>query len=323
MQKKKVFITRVVPGESIKQLRKKGYQVGVWKEDKVIPRKLLLEKVKGIDGLLCLLTDKIDAELMDAAGPNLKVIANYAVGFDNVDIEAAKERKIAVSNTPGVLDGSVAEHSFALMMTMTRKIVPADSFTRAGKYKGWDPDLYMGNFMHEKTLGVVGTGRIGSRVVASATLGYNMNVIYTDVARNVALEKKYKAKYMKLPALLKKADYISLHVPLLPTTHHLIGEKELRMMKKTAYLVNTARGPIIDEKALVKALRSGQIRGAALDVLEKEPKLSPGLARLENVVLTPHIASATEETRTKMSDLAVSNIIARLSGKRMPTRVKI
>lgn len=319
MSKKRVFITRMLPQPAIDMLKER-FDVDIYQEDRAIPREVLLERVKGVDALLPLLTDKIDAEVMDAAGPNLKIIANYAVGYDNIDVEEATRRGIVVTNTPGVLTETTADLAWALLMAIARRIVEADKFTRAGKFKGWGPMMFLGSDVYGKTLGIVGAGRIGT-AVAMRSKGFNMKVLYTDVRRNETLERELGARKVELDELLKEADFISLHVPLTPETHHLIGERELKMMKKTAYLINTSRGPVIDEKALVEALKNGEIAGAALDVFENEPELTPGLAELDNVVLTPHIGSASVETRTRMATLAAENIIAYFEGRRPPTAV--
>jgi len=311
----RVFVTRKIPDEGLKLLRGKT-ELEVWEEDQVIPRSELLRRVKGVVGLLPLLTDKIDAEVMDAAGRELKIISNYAVGYDNIDVEAATKRKIMVANTPGVLTEAVAEHTFALLSAIARRIPESDKFARAGRYKGWEPMLLLGTELQGKILGIVGLGRIGLRVAEMATRGMGMKMVYHDIKRNESFEKKFKAKFYKaLPDLLKEADFVSLHVPLLPATRHLISGKELKLMKKTAYLINTSRGPVVDEKALVKALKGGWIRGAALDVYEEEPQLAPGLSKLENVVLTPHTASATIEARGAMARLAAQAILDVFAGK--------
>jgi len=314
----RVFVTRKIPDEGLNLLRMDGeIDLDIWEKDCVISRKELLRRVEGIDALLPLLTDEINGEVMDAAGPQLKIISNYAVGYNNIDIKAATERNILVTNTPGVLTETVAEHAIALLLAIARRIPESDRFTRAGRYKGWAPMLLLGAELKGKTLGVVGLGRIGSRVAEIAARGFGMEIVYHDIRRNARFEKRLKAKFCKdLPDLLRKADFVSLHVPLLPTTRHLIGEKELKTMKPGSYLINTSRGPVVDEKALVKALRGGWIKGAALDVFEDEPKLASGLARLENVVLTPHTASATVETRGAMARLAAQAILDVFAGKK-------
>ena len=313
----KIFVTRQIPEAGIKLLKEKGYEVSVYQGDEMIPRAELLESVKGCDAILPLLTDKMDAEVFEAAGPQLKVVANYAVGFDNINLEDAKKHNVFTTNTPDVLTETVAEHAFGLILSIAQRITEGDRFTRAGKYHGWKPMLMLGNDVSHKTLGVLGLGRIGSRVAHHGAKGFDMNVIYYDVKRNEAFEKEYGAEFVADPEeLLKRADFISVHVPLLPTTKHLINAERLKMMKPTAYLVNTSRGPVIDEAALVDALKNKVIRGAGLDVFENEPRLTPGLANLENIILTPHAASATEETRAKMSEVAALNIIDALEGGR-------
>ena len=304
-------------------LREKGFEVEVSSFDGVLPREKLLEKIKGADAILSLLTDKIDAEVLDTAGPQLKIVANYAVGYDNINLKAAAERNIIITNTPEVLTESVAEHTIALIFAIARRIVESDQFMRDGKYTAWAPMLFLGNDLVGKTLGLVGLGRIGAAVAKRMHDGFEMKIIYYDVKRNEEAEKKYNLNYVDLETLLKESDFISIHVPLLPSTKHLIGEAQLKMMKKSAYLINTSRGPVIDEKALVVALKSGEIKGAALDVYEEEPKMAPGLAELPNTVLTPHTASATEETRSAMAELAAKNIIAVLSNQPALTPVKI
>ena len=303
-------------------LKEKGYEVEISDFDGVLPREQLLQKVKGADAVLSLLTDKINAEFFDAAGPQLKIVANYAVGYDNIDIKAAAEQNVIITNTPEVLTESVAEHTIALIFAISRRIVESDQFMRDGKYFGWAPMMFLGNDLVNKTLGLVGLGRIGTAVVERIKDGFNMKILYYDVKRNEELEKKYNLEYRDLDSLLKESDFISIHVPLMPTTRHLIGEPQFKMMKKTAYLINTSRGPVIDEKALVAALKSGEIKGAALDVYEEEPKMASGLAELPNTVLTPHTASATEETRSAMAELAAKNIIAVLSNQPALTPVK-
>jgi glyoxylate reductase len=318
----KVFITRKIPAVGPNLLRQAGLEVEISDFDGVLPREKLLEKVKGADAILSLLTDKIDGEVMDAAGPQLKIVANYAVGYDNLDLAAAKQRSVIVTNTPEVLTESVAEHTIALMFAIARRIVESDQFMRDGKYTAWAPMLFLGNGLVGKTLGLVGLGRIGAAVAKRMHDGFDMRILYYDVKRNEELEKKHNLEYRDLKNLLKESDFVSIHVPLLETTRHLIGEPQLKMMKKTAYLINTSRGPVIDEKALVVALKNGEIKGAALDVYEEEPKMAPGLAELANTVLTPHTASATEETRSAMSELAAKNIIAALSGQPSLTPIK-
>ncbi len=322
-QKSKVFITRLIPEIGTKLLKEAGFDVEVSDFDGVLPREQLLQKVKGADAILSLLTDKMDGELFDATGPQLKIVANYAVGYDNIDVKAATERKIIVTNTPEVLTESVAEHAIALIFAIARRIVESDQYMRDGKYVGWAPMLFLGNGLVGKTLGLVGMGRIGAEVAKRMCEGFEMRILYYDRARSEELEKQYKIEYADLETLLKNSDFVSIHLPMTPETKHLIGEAQFKMMKKTAYLINTARGPIVDENALVAALKNGDIKGVALDVYEQEPRMAPGLAELPNTVLTPHTASATEETRAAMSELAAKNIVAVLKGQKPLTPVKL
>ncbi len=319
----KVFVTRQIPESGIKMLKDKGYEVEVSEIDGVIPRDVLLQKVKGADAILALLTDKMNEEVFAAAGPQLKIVANYAVGYDNIDVKAAAAKNIIITNTPDVLTESVAECAIALIFAIARRVVEADQFMRDGKFIGWAPLMYLGNDLVGKTLGLVGLGRIGAAVAKRMHDGFEMKVIYYDLKRNEELEKQYHLEYKDLDSLLKESDFVSIHVPATPETKHLINAERLKTMKKTAYLINTARGPVVDEAALVEALKTGEIKGAGLDVYEQEPKMALGLAELPNTVLLPHIASATEETRGAMSELAAKNIIAVLSGQPPLTQVKI
>ena len=315
----KVFVTRRIPEPGLEMLREKC-EVEVNPEDRVLTKEEIIEGVKGKDALLCLLTDDIDEEIMDA-NPNLKVISNYAVGFNNIKVEEATKRGLPVTNTPGVLTETTADMAWALLMAVGRRIVESDKFTRAGKFKGWGPMLLLGYDIYGETLGLVGLGRIGEAMVKRAH-GFDMKVLYYDAnRRSPEDEKELGIEYRELDQLLAESDYVSLHVPLLPSTHHLIGERELGLMKKTGILINTARGPVVDEKALVKALQDGEIAGAGLDVYENEPALEPGLIDLDNVVLAPHTASATRETRTKMATMAAENLLAALEGKIPPNIV--
>lgn len=317
----KVFVTRQIPEVGIELLREKGYDVEVSSESRVLTKAEIIEKATGVDALLSLLTDEIDAEVMNSLGDNLKVVSNYAVGYDNINLDAAKERSVAVTNTPGVLTESVAEHTFALLLSLARRIPESDRYTRAGKYKGWAPMLFLGTDVFDKTLGIVGLGRIGAAVAKRAVDGFGMNVVYSDPNQNQDFEKQFNASHLELDDLLQQSDFVSIHVPLLSQTHHLISEEKLALMKETAYIINTSRGPVIDEHALLHALEANLIAGAALDVFEQEPDLTPGLENLENVIVTPHTASATVETRGKMSEIAARNIIAILEGEEPVSRV--
>lgn len=320
--KQKVFVTRKLPGQGLEKLKKK-YTTKINPYDRVLNKKELLRGVKDIQGLLCLLTDTIDARVMDAA-PKLKMIANCAAGFNNIDVKEASKRGIMVSNTPGAPTDTTADLTWALLLAVARRVVEGDRFIRAKKFKGWAPELLLGYDVWGKTLGIVGLGRIGKEVARRAG-GFKMKVLYTDQKRLPEVERKLKGivrvKYVPLKALLKESDFVTIHVPLFPSTWHLIGKKELKMMKKTAILINAARGPVVDEKALVEALKKGWIAGAALDVYEKEPKVELGLLRLKNTVLVPHLGSASIETRIKMADMAVDNLISGLSGKIPPNIV--
>lgn len=322
----KVFITRKIPPRGIELLSTKGHTLAVNPEDRALARDELLAILKAdrYDAVLAMLTDTIDAGVLDAAtASGVKIFANYAVGFDNIDVKAAAERGIMVTNTPEVLTNTVAEHTFALMLAIARRIAESDRFSRAGKYHGWAPELLLGTDVSGKTLGIIGLGRIGSRVAHHAVKGFDMRVLYHDPRRNEQFEEEFSAEYReKLEDILRDADFISLHVPLTPNTLHLLNAERLKLMKPSAYLINTSRGPIVDEAALRNALKAGTIRGAAIDVWEHEPELTPGLAELENIVITPHTASATEETRQKMSEVAAKNIIEALEGRTPPNLVK-
>lgn len=318
----KIFITRPIPNEGIKMLETKGYKLSIYPKDEIIPRDKLLKGVVGVDAILSILTDRIDAELFDAAGPQLKIVANYAVGFDNIDLDEAKKRNIFITNAPSPeVTEAVAEHAFALIMTLAHRIVEADTFARNGQYHGWGPQLLLGTDIYKKTLGIVGMGRIGFALAQRAVKGFGMKVIYNNPKPNTDFEKEYNGTYRTLHDLLKEADFISLHVPLLPSTQHLIGTEQLKLMKSTAFLINTARGPIVDEKALLEALNKKQIAGAALDVFECEPSIDCDpydhleLKTFPNTILTPHTASSTIEARQAMSRAAAKNIIEVLENR--------
>ena len=292
-------------------LKERGYEVDVNLKDSVLSQKQIIKslKKKTYDAVLVLLTDRVDSAIFNVA-PSVKIYANCAAGYDNIDIIEAKKRGITVTNAPAPLaTEAVAEHVIALMFALATRIVEADKFVRRGKYKKWLPMNFMGINLAGKTLGLIGAGRIGERVARLAS-GLGLKVIYYDVIRNERIEKECGvAYYNSIEELLQKADVVSLHVPLLDSTRHLINEKRLLLMKPTSFLVNTSRGPVVDEKALEKALRKKIIRGAALDVFEFEPKVTPGLKKMDNVVLTPHIASAEGEARNQMAEIAAQNII--------------
>lgn len=310
-----VYVSRPIPDVGI-NLLKQFCDVEVFPDPDTLPTtEQLIAGVRGKDALLCLLTEEITAEVMDAA-PNLKVISNYAVGYNNIDVAEATRRGIVVTNTPGVLTETTADFTWALLMAVARRVVEADRYTRAGRFQGWGPLLLLGNDIYGKTIGIVGLGRIGQAIARRAN-GFDMNILYHSrrrVSRDI--ESRLKAKYSPLDELLRESDFVVLTTPLTPETRHMIGAEQLSMMKKTAYLINTARGPVVDEKALVTALRQGVIAGAGLDVFEEEPKLTPGLAELDNVVIAPHIASATVDTRNKMATMAAENLLAVLRNER-------
>jgi glyoxylate reductase len=319
MTKPSVYVTRMIPEACIDQLRK-HFDVDVNPDDRALSYDELKQKVRGKDAIVSLLTDTIDGGLLDAAGPQCKIVANYAVGFNNFDLKAATERNVILTNTPGVLDDATATLTFTLLLATARRIAEADAYVRAGKWRGWAPMFFVGLDVDRRTLGIAGLGRIGKNVARKAA-GFDMKIIYSDVNRDLAFEKEHNATYVDKATLLKESDFLTLHVPLLPETKHYIGAAELKQMKKTAVLINAARGPVVDEKALVEALRAKTIWGAGLDVFEDEPTLAPGLAELDNVVIVPHIASATAETRFKMGEIAVNNVIKVLSGQAPDTCV--
>ena len=294
------------------------FETEYWPHSERPPREEVLKQVAGKDALICLLTEKINDELLDAAGPQLKIVANVAVGFDNIDVPACTRRKIVATNTPGVLDETTADFAWTLLMAVARRLHEGEKLARSGNWRGWSLDQLCGADVWGKTLGILGFGRIG-RAVARRARGFNMRVIYNDAMRaSLDVEKELGASFMERERVLAEADFISLHVPLLPDTLHLINADSLRKMKRNAYLINTSRGPVVDEAALVAALEARQIGGAALDVYEREPQIHEGLVGRTDVVLAPHLASASIETRTKMATMAAGNVIARFNGQRPP-----
>jgi glyoxylate reductase len=313
-----VLVTRSLPGKALELLSNK-HKVDLWEEEVPIPRDELLKRIKGKSALLCLLTDLIDEKVMDAANA-LKIISNYAVGYNNIDIEAAKKRGIVVTNTPDVLTDATADLTWALILSAARRIAEADVFTRSKKWKEWAPKLLLGADVYGQTLGIIGAGRIGA-AVAARSKGFKMKVVYSSEFESKVMEEDLGAQRMTLEELLTVSDFVSLHVPLTKQTFHMIGDKELSLMKKSAFLINTSRGPVIDENALVDALEKGRIAGAGLDVYENEPMIPEKLFKLKNAIILPHIGSATHATRAKMADLAVKNILAVLAGKVPPNQV--
>lgn len=309
---KRVFITRALPEAGLAALRGGEFDVEVYRGSEPIPREELLAKVKGSGGLITLVSERVDEELLEAAGPDLKVVANYAVGYDNIDLATCTRRGVAVSNTPDVLTEATADQTWALLLAVARRLPEGEALLP--RWTGWKPEELLGLDIAGKTLGLVGLGRIG-KAVARRARGFAMRLIYHSRTPDPEA-KALGARYVSLDELLKSSDFVSLHTPLTAETHHLIDEAALRAMKKTAVLVNTARGPVVDEGALVRALREGWIYGAGLDVFEFEPKLTPGLLELPNVVLTPHLGSATRGTREAMARLCAESIVSVLRGKR-------
>ena len=317
MNKPKLFSTHALFAEPRRRLAE-YFDVEYWKGSERPPRAEVLQRVAGKDALICLLTERIDRELLDAAGPNLRIAANVAVGYDNIDVPACTERKVAVTNTPGVLDETTADFTWTLLMAVARRLIEADRLARSGAWRQWNLDQLCGTDIWGKTLGIIGFGRIG-RAVARRAAGFRMRVIYNSTRRAPAeIEGESNAEFMERDRVLEQADFLSLHVPLRENTRGLIGSAEFAKMKRTAFLINTTRGPVVQEAALVAALEEGTIAGAALDVFEREPLISDGLRR-DNVVLAPHLGSASIETRTRMAMIAVENVIALFGGKQPPT----
>jgi glyoxylate reductase len=312
----KILVTRAVPDEA-KRVLEPHFDVELYDKHTAIPRKLLLSKIKDKDGLLCILTEKVNEELL-AAAPKLKAVATYSVGFDHIDVKACTARKVAVMNTPGVLTETTADFTWALLMAAARRVVEGDRFMRGGKYKAWDPMMILGVDVFGKTLGIVGFGRIG-QAVARRAAGFGMKIVYYDTQRIFPeVEKQFGVEYRDMNDLLRESDFVSLHAVLDASTHHLIDDRAFTLMKRSAILVNAARGPIVDERALVKALKSNRIRGAGLDVYEFEPKMAAGLSKLPNVTLAPHLASASLETRTKMGVMAAQGLVDVLALRKAP-----
>ena len=314
-----VFLTRRIPEDGIKILENAGLDVEIFPEDRQPTKEEIIHGVRNADALISLLSDPIDRKVIDSA-PKLKVIGNYAVGFNNIDVEYAKKKGIVVVNTPGVLTETTADLAFALILATTRRVVEGDKFMRDGKFHGWAPMLLLGKEVYGSTLGIVGAGRIGQAVGRRAK-GFNMRILYYSRTRKPAFEKEVGAEYRNLDDLLRESDIITLHVPLTPETKHLIGEREFKIMKDGAILVNTARGEVVDEEAMIHALKSGKLFAAGLDVFYGEPKVNPELFKLKNVVLTPHIGSATEKTRRKMAEMVCKDVVCVLRGEEPENRV--
>jgi glyoxylate reductase len=321
MAKPKVYVTRELPERGMKIIKER-FDAEVWPEYGPPPKTEIIRKARDVDALVTLLSDKIDAEVFDAA-PKLKIVAQMAVGFDNIDVAEATRRGIYVTNTPGVLTETTADFAWALLMAVARRVVEADKYVRSGQWKvSWHPSMLLGRDVYGATLGIVGAGRIGTAVARRAK-GFNMKILYYDVVpMPPEIEKELDAKRVDLDTLLRESDFVSIHVPLIKETYHLINEEKLKLMKKTAYLINNSRGPVVDEKALYKALKEGWIAGAALDVFEQEPTpLDNPLLKLDNVVVAPHISSASYETRSRMAEMVAENLIAFFDGKTPPNLV--
>jgi glyoxylate reductase len=317
----KVYITRELPEQALVLLRTKNVEFSFNPKDLPPSESLLKREVSNVDGLVCLLTEQVTSKVIEA-GKYLRVISNIAVGYDNIDVKTATEKGIYVTNTPGVLTETTADLAWALLMAVARRIPEADAYLRSGKWKiQWNLMFMTGTDVHEKTLGIIGLGRIG-QAIAQRAKGFNMKILYNDEKRSPDLESKLGVKYADLETVFRESDFVSVHVPLTEKTRNLVAEKQLNLMKKTAILVNTSRGPVVDEKALYDALKAGKLGGAGLDVFQKEPiEMSNPLLKLNNVVLLPHIGSASVETRTKMAVMAIENALAALEGKIPPNLV--
>jgi len=312
----KIFVTHPIPGDGVDMLRDSEHEVVTNDEKKFLPRDVLLEQVKGCAGILTQLREPIDAEVFDAAGDQLKVVSNYAVGFNNIDVDEATRRGIVVCNTPGVLTDATADIAWTLLMGVTRRVYEGDTLMRSGEWDGWKPYELLGGDIVGKTLAIIGAGRIGAAMAKRAT-GWDMRLLYTARSPKPAMDQ-LGAKHVELETALREADFVSLHVPLTDQTHHLLDADRLALMKSTAYLINTARGPVVDEAALITALKTGKLAGAGLDVYEDEPAMKPGLASCPNTLLLPHLGSATIETRAAMSRLAAENLLTVLAGRTPP-----
>ena len=322
MTKPRVFVTRRIPDKGL-EMAQQAADLEIWLDPLPPPYATLLQKVKGCEALLCLLTDRIDANLMDAIGPQVKVISQMAVGFDNIDIAAATARGIPIGNTPGVLTDTTADFAWALLMAAARRVVEGDKFTRAGRWKTWGPIDFLGPDVTGATLGIVGFGRIGQGLAKRAQ-GFDMRILYFDTQRYPEAEQKYGAQFVELETLLRESDFVSLHTVLSQETYHLIDDARLGQMKRSGILINTSRGPVVDPAALYRALSSGTIAYAALDVTEPEPiKLDDPLLTLDNIIIAPHIASASYQTRDKMATMAAANLIAGLRSERLPNCVNM
>ncbi|KKQ74507.1 MAG: D-isomer specific 2-hydroxyacid dehydrogenase NAD-binding protein [Candidatus Woesebacteria bacterium GW2011_GWB1_38_5] len=311
----KIFVSRKFPGTHLDRLQNSGNEVYICEHDRPLSAEEFLERAKGMDAVLSFLTDKIDGEVVDAVGPQMKIFSNYAVGFDNINVPQVSEKNVLIANTPcDEVNEAVAEHAVTLMLSLARRLVEADESTKRGSYRGWEPNIFLGHALRGKTLGIVGLGRIGT-MAAKKVKGFDMRVLYNKRSPDPEAEKEFGIEFADLDRLYRESDFISVHVPLTDETRGMIGRDAIGKMKHGVIIVNTARGPIVDEHALVDGLREGKVGGAGLDVFETEPNINPELIGMENVILTPHIASATWEAREKMGQLAVDAILKTLSGE--------
>ena len=321
MAKPKAFATRALFPEA-RAILDTHFEADYWVQPGPVPRTELLGRVSDCEALICVITERVDEELL-AVASKLRAAATVSVGYDHIDLAACTRRKVVVTNTPGVLDDTTADLAWALLMAVARRVVEGDAWIRSGGWNGWDLDQLVGGDVHGKTLGIVGFGRIGQRMARRA-LGFDMPLLYASRHRAAAeVEKELRAEFVEMDRLLGASDFVSLHVPLLPETRHLISKASLAKMKRSAFLINTTRGPVVDEAALVQALAAGRIAGAGLDVFEHEPQVHPGLRPLKNVVLTPHVGSASLETRTNMAVMAVENAVAVVEGRRPPNALNV
>lgn len=321
MPKPTIYVTRELPERGLKIIRE-NFDAEVWPDYAPPPKEVITKKAEKADGLVTLLSDKIDVEVFEVA-PKLKIVAQMAVGFDNINIQEATKRGIYVTNTPEVLTDTTADFAWTLLMAVARRVVEADKYVRTGQWKvSWHPNMIIGRDIHGAAIGIVGAGRIGC-AVAKRTRGFKMKILYYDVVRRPEIEK-IGAKRVELTELLRESDFVSVHVPLIKETFHLINAEKLKLMKKTAYLINNSRGSVVDEKALYEALRSGKIAGAGLDVFEQEPTpMNNPLLKLENVVVAPHVSSASYETRSRMAEMVAGNLLAFFRGEKPPNLVNL
>ena len=317
----KIYVTRTIPDQALSVLKQCG-AMQLWQPDKVVPRDTLLRAIQDTQALLCMVTDRIDDELLGHA-PHLKIVANMAVGYDNVDVPALSRRGVLLTNTPGVLTETTADLTFALILGIARRIAEADQFVRDGGWQSWGPLFFVGHDVHHATLGIIGLGRIGTQVAKRAK-GFDMRVLYTNRSRNQEAEETLGCSPVDLPTLLRESDFVCVHAPLSPDTRHMLSTPQFQLMKKTAFIINVARGPLVNQRALYEALRAGVIAGAALDVTDPEPiPMDDPLLSLKNCLIIPHLGSASLATRTRMATLAAENIVAFLNGQQPPTPVNL